>query len=272
MNIEIEKIVDTLPVLAQLYDNKAFLTVLDEEGTICGFSIPDDVENKFDIGEKFEDPSGAFDEVMSTGKKKFNYLPKEVMGEAFEGQLVPIYDEGDVVGCLVCSYSVEDKDRLTNIVSNFNEAVTEVSEKVGVIVDGFDSLYKMISEADKMTDRVEEEVSASEKVVGSISSNASKSNILALNASIEAARCGEAGRGFAVVAKEMGNLARESSASAGEIQKQLLEMHESIEVMVKSINGTDEVAKEYDVQIKAIKEVVDRMTSLANEMSQFVQN
>lgn len=268
MNKEIENIVNVLPVIRQLFEKDVFITVLDMDGIVCGYSIPDGCKPLLEMGSKFEDPSGGFDEVMRTGKRKFNYLPKEVMGEAFEGYLVPVKDKGSVVGCLTCTYSVGDKERIGMIVDEFNKSAMQVKEKIDEIVEGFDSLYGKIEEVSQMTNKVEGDINASEKIVGAIGSNASKSNILALNASIEAARSGEHGRGFAVVATEMGNLARDSSSSTAEIQKQLQEVHSSIDMMINSIKGTDMVAKTYNDQIKQIKELMNNMLEMAAEMEE----
>ncbi len=268
MNQEIEKIVSVLPVIKQLFGQDVFITVLDSEGIVCGYSIPDGMSPKLEIGEKFVDPSGGFDEVMSTGKRKYNYLPKEVMGEAFEGYLVPLKDRGVTVGCLISSYSVQGKEHLANIVEDFNKAAQQVNEKIGQIVEEFDVLYGKIDEVSQMTGKVEDDVNASEKIVKVISGNASKSNILALNASIEAARSGEHGRGFSVVAQEMGKMANNSSTSTAQIQKQLQQVHQSIDNMIQSINGADAVAKEYNEQIKHIQATVDHMFEMASEMEQ----
>lgn len=268
MNREIENIVNVLPVIRQLFERDVFITVMDDEGIVCGYSIPDGCKPLLQVGEKFEDPSGGFDEVMRTGRRKFNCLPQEIMGEAFEGYLVPVKDNGSVVGCLTCTYSVGDRERLGNIVDEFNNAAKLVKDKIGELVEEFDSLYGRFEEVSQMTNKVEGDINASEKIVGAIGSNASKSNILALNASIEAARSGEHGRGFAVVATEMGNLARDSSSSTAQIQKQLKEVHSSIDTMINSIKGTDMVAKNYNDQIKQIKELMDNMLGMAAEMEE----
>lgn len=268
MNYEVEKIVSVLSVIRQLFERDVYITVLDQEGMVCGYSIPDGVRPQMEIGSKFSDPTAGFDEVLRTGKRKYNLLPKEVMGEAFEGYLVPIKEDDTVVGCLIVTYSVGEKERLSEIVYEFNVSVEQVNEKIGQIVHEFDALYSKINEVSQMTDRVEEDVKASEKIVGKIGSNASKSNILALNASIEAARSGEHGRGFSVVAVEMGKLARDSSSSTAEIQKQFQQVHQSLDSMIDSINGTDIVAQNYNDQIQEIQKVIDRMLEMANELEE----
>lgn len=268
MNQEVEKVVSVLPIIRQLFDQTVFITVLDNEGIVCGYSIPDGIPPQMEIGSKFVDPSGGFDEVMRTGRRKYNYLPKEVMGEAFEGYLIPIKDNGTIVGCLIGSYSVGEKERLSEIVDDFNIAVQQVNEKISQIVEQFDELFGKIGEVSQMTSKVEEDVNASEQIVRVISGNASKSNILALNASIEAARSGEYGRGFSVVAGEMGRLAKDSGSSATKIQKQLEEVHYSLNNMIDSIKGTDMVAQTYNVEIQQIQIVVDRMLRMASEMEE----
>ena len=266
MNQEIEKLVSLLPTIKQVFDQDAFVSVLDAEGVVCAYAIPDGAEPMLKVGTKFNDPSGGFNEVMRTGRRKYNYLPKEVMGEAFEGYLVPIKDGSVTVGVMITSYSATERERISEIVDSFNASTIQVNEKITEIVKEFENLLGKIDEVSEMTDKVEEDVKASEHIAGVISGNASKSNILALNASIEAARSGEHGRGFAVVAQEMGKMAKDSGSSSSEIQKQLQEAHDSLNVMINAIKGTDMVAQTYNEHIQTIKEVVDNMIQMAEEM------
>ena len=266
MNATLEKMIDVLPIIKNLFANDIFLSVIDENCVMQGYSIPDGAVPVVNIGEEFVDNTGGLQEVFETGKRKYNFIRDEKLGGAFEGYLIPIFDGGKVVGCLTSTMAVEDKARMQEIVVEFDEATKQVDANIQDIVGKFDELYHLIDGVNQMTDKVEGDISASEEIVSSISSNASKSNILALNASIEAARSGENGRGFSVVAKEMGVLAKASSTSTAEIQKQLQQVRESMNKMIESINGTDAVASEYNSQIKTIQETVANMLVLSKEM------
>lgn len=267
MNEELQKVVDTLPVLHQAVGEESYITVLDEDSIICGYAVPVGEAPMMNIGDKLDDPTGAFAEVMATGKKKKNYLPKEVMGGvAFEGVLVPIKDEGRVVGCLTYSYSVGDKEDVKDMAQDFQNSIQGIDESVQSVIDGIKSMFNMLSEMKELTNGINYDVQEVTDVVQKISGNASRSNILALNASIEAARSGDAGRGFAVVANSMGELANDSGSSAKEIGDKLNIMQEHLSAINSSIADANSVAKSHMDSISEIHEKLEKTNSLAEEM------
>ena len=96
---------------------------------------------------------------------------------------------------------------------------------------------------------------------------ASKTNLLAMNAAIEAAHAGEYGKGFAVVADEIRNLAESSAESADSVTKALGEVSESIQVSEKSTRRTGEVFGKIVEQIKGVAFSMSEMKNATSELS-----
>lgn len=268
INEELKKIIDALPLIKQLFSHDAFITVMDAKGVVRGYAIPDGQKPRLKIGEVFRDPSGAFEEVVRTGKAKHNYLPKEVMGEAFEGELVPVLDGGAVVGCVISTYSVGVKEQTAAITAKFQDSVSNIQGSLEELLGGIENLFKLLKDMDEVSTTVGSDVQNAVEIVSKINGNASRSNILALNASIEAARSGEYGRGFAVVATEMGKLSNDSGKSATEIKDTLNIIMQHMDTIISSIKDAGHFAKDYRGNISSIQEVLNDTIKLAGQLEE----
>ena len=141
------------------------------------------------------------------------------------------------------------------------------------VVDGsiqqIHALVKDIRHSGTTLDSLQQDVTSIVSVLGVIRSIAEQTNLLALNAAIEAARAGEAGRGFAVVADEVRALASRTQQSTQEIQGMIDRLQTGTQVAVEAMrrsseagDGTSDQANEAGASLDTMAQLIGTINTM----------
>lgn len=155
-------------------------------------------------------------------------------------------------------------EELTASIHEITRQVTDSSRIAADAVGEARDANSSISSLNAAAERIGE-------VVKLIFEIAEQTNLLALNATIEAARAGEAGKGFAVVASEVKNLASQTAKATDEISQQITSMQSVVEVAVRSIHGMANTIERISSGSTTIAAAVEEQGAATAEISRNVQ-
>lgn len=188
---------------------------------------------------------------------------------AAEKQAVQITETTEAVGNMTRSILQvsSNASQASQVAQRSLQAATQGSQAVQNTIAGMNGIREQIQETSKRIKRLGESSQEIGEIVELISDITEQTNILALNAAIQAASAGEAGRGFTVVAEEVQRLAERSSEATkqiGAIVKTIqTDTNSAVAAMEKSTEGVVEGARLSDAAGKALTEIETVSNSLA---------
>ncbi len=166
------------------------------------------------------------------------------------------------------SVMMESTDTAASNADEADRQARRSKQQITLTIETIDRLAAEMEQAAKATEKLQQDSLQIGSVLDVIRGIAEQTNLLALNAAIEAARAGEQGRGFAVVADEVRTLASRTQQSTEEIQSMIEELQSNTGLVVSVIEKGQKIGMESVEQSQSAGESLDAISRLVNDIKE----
>ncbi|WED22188.1 methyl-accepting chemotaxis protein [Vibrio sp. JC009] len=193
--------------------------------------------------------------------------------QSIEQSLGQQYSETEMVAAAVeeLTQSINDVSSSASSASKVAEEARSESdaglERINETIAVIDNLARELENSREVIDQLSKNSEKIESILDVIGTISEQTNLLALNAAIEAARAGEAGRGFAVVADEVRSLAIKTRSSTDEIQGMISQLQETADNAVSIMEKGGELSKDCTEKAGDTGRVLNNIADMLNRVT-----
>lgn len=255
------------PYLNEIIVSDVAVAVVDAKTQTNLAYVPGEtIDHKVRTGEKT--PDGTI--VMEAIKKKEKLMKragKETFGFSYVGVGFPIIDEDEeVIGGVSLTQSLGKEDKIYSMADELQKNIEEAKVSGEKLAGEAQQLSGIGQNLAQLSDNLLKNVGETDTILKTIQKITSQTNLLGLNASIEAARVGDEGRGFEVVAEEIRKLAENSSNSLKQIEEILGTLQQASQQITQVIGSIGEISEEQAQQSQKVSETLQQIHIMSEKL------
>ncbi len=262
----LEKFLHVMPLLGSMFSGDIGVAVTDREKYLL-YKPGRNLDLKISSGAPIKTGT-AVHRCMNENRRVIVRGDKATFGLPYIATAVPIHDaSGKVIGGSVIIESVEQQDLLKEMAAKLSDntsLLASTSEEISAQTQEVSAVSRAMSvAAAESQGRLQE----TDQVIGLIKAVAGQTNMLGLNAAIEAARVGEQGRGFGVVAEEIRKLAASTGESIKKIESTLQTIRDDSRKNYEQSRHIDEVMPQIAQAITQVAGSVQEVNEMARSLN-----
>ncbi|RUS46222.1 methyl-accepting chemotaxis protein [Cohnella sp. AR92] len=270
MNI-IDALIASMPFVKQLFREEVSISIYDHE-KILYWEDTEKIKLGFKYGHPLDPENRNFQNLKNGREKNFAHMPAEYFGIPFDVIFIPVTDEhGEVVAVLSINHPMDKQATLEQLMEETDAIASNLLSGVQQVAAHSEELMATAEEILRNSKQAVENSSSVASVTQMIREISSQTNLLGLNAAIEAARVGEAGAGFGVVAKEVRKLSNDSKSAAAQIEDMLNSVKNSIKQMETEIGQIAHASQDQAELVTQFMNSIEHLNETSGKMKVFIQ-
>lgn len=263
----LDNVIAMIPILKAAVPAELSIAICDTEKFIA-YWPGENINLQIHIGQPLQ-PEEPLMQAIRSNTALRSEVPASFYGFEFTGTANPLHDvDGNVIGGI--AIQLRKQSELIAIADHISVSLTEASHQLSQVAEGSTVLAESAQQLLVLAHQTVEQVDETDKVVSMVRRVADQTNLLGINAAIEAAHAGDRGRGFGIVAGEIRKLSKETVSSTNTIQQTLKTFEEAIGGMRVSIEQMTAIVDQQAAssrQVLAFIEEVHRMSEQLNEFA-----
>ncbi|MDD2212538.1 MAG: methyl-accepting chemotaxis protein [Clostridia bacterium] len=225
-----------------------------------------------DVKIKVGDPvlsGGAAYLAMQRRGRVLVEVDESLYGVSYIAVGFPIIDnEGEVLGAIVTSENMQRKEMLFDLARGIQGFLQNIQASIQEIAAEAQALSATSQELRSVAEDATVKVESTAGILDTVKQISKRTNLIGLNASIEAARVGEYGRGFNVVANEVRNLSQMTNRSTAEIGSIVRLIKEAINSIANATQVVSEVTQSQAEKLSGINLILEEFRGLSEKLVQ----
>lgn len=202
-------------------------------------------------------------DAMRSGRRMVKKCSADVVGVPYIACAIPLIENGELIGGACFLITTDKQEKMMEIADRLAEGASQLSASSGLIERESDGLVSIYHEMSGLSNGLNSYINETDDVLKMIENFSRQTNLLGLNASVEAARVGNVGQGFGIIAGETRKLASDITDSIKKI--------EDIFEMMKELSGDQKgIIKRIDNVISAQSESIKKVNASIKSLNETV--
>ncbi|PAF28644.1 methyl-accepting chemotaxis protein [Paenibacillus sp. 7516] len=265
----LESLVNAMPFVRQMFRDDVSISINDHEKVLY-FAEANGLEIGVKVGDELHEDYKDFKMLTNRDSRTVARMPGDLQGRPFDAILIPIQENDQVVGILGVNYALDNHITLEKLISENEATINALLGGIQQIAAHSEELSATSEEILRNSKQAAENSVSVTKVTNVIREVSEQTNLLGLNAMIEAARVGDLGSGFGVVASEVRKLSDHTKQAASDIEASLGSVQDSMKHMELEIGQITTATVDQAQLVSEFMQSIEQLSETSANLKKFV--